>query len=127
MTRLEVEFIAEVAQGCEGNLQQGMLLLEAAISSGADSVKFQLIIADEICTPDYKYYNLFKSLEMPLRHWIKLAKRAESADVSLIVDIFGQRSLTFAKKMGVETPTQGSNKVGLAVADARDLLLRHLA
>ncbi len=62
---MSVEIIAEAAQGYEGNVTQARLLARAAARAGADAVKFQLVYADELATPDYQYYDLFRNLEMP--------------------------------------------------------------
>ena len=60
---MSVEIIAEVAQGYEGNPTLAGLLARAAVRAGADAVKYQLVYADEIATPDYQYYDLFRRLE----------------------------------------------------------------
>jgi N,N'-diacetyllegionaminate synthase len=98
-----IKIIAELAQGFEGNPQQATLLLKAAAKAGADSAKFQLIYADELATPDYKYYDLFKSLEMSDEVWQSLAYAAEEQKIELQLDIFGLRSLRLAEKIGVKT------------------------
>lgn len=98
-----IKIIAELAQGFEGNPQQATLLLKAAAKAGADSAKFQLIYADELATPDYKYYDLFKSLEMSDEVWQSLAYAAEEQKIELQLDIFGLRSLKLAEKIGVKT------------------------
>ena len=66
---MPIEIIAEVAQGYEGNLKLAELLTIGSIRSGADSVKFQLVYADELAVPSYEYYELFKSLEMRDEEW----------------------------------------------------------
>jgi N,N'-diacetyllegionaminate synthase len=70
---LNVEIIAELAQGFEGKPEQARLLLKAAAAAGADAAKFQLVYADELATPDYKYYELFRSLEMDDAIWAGLS------------------------------------------------------
>ena len=45
------------------------LLALGALRSGADAVKFQLVLADELAVPTYEYYDLFKSLEMEKSIW----------------------------------------------------------
>ncbi len=55
----KIEIIAELAQGFEGNCMKARLLIQAAAAA-----KFQMVYADELATSDYKYYDLFKSLEM---------------------------------------------------------------
>ena len=98
-----IKIIAELAQGFEGNHQKAILLLKAAAKAGADSAKFQLIYADELATPDYKYYNLFKSLEMSDEVWQSLSNVAAEQNIELQLDIFGLRSLKLAEKIGVKT------------------------
>ena len=55
-----IEVIAEIAQGFEGNQEQARQLLLAAASADANAAKYQLVYADELATPDYKYYDLLK-------------------------------------------------------------------
>lgn len=97
---MTVEIIAELAQGFEGRPEQSRLLLKAAAAAGADAAKYQLVYADELATADYKYYELFKSLEMPDDVWSGLAEYAAELNIRLQVDIFGTRSLALAAKIG---------------------------
>ncbi|MBT5956096.1 MAG: NeuB family protein [Candidatus Marinimicrobia bacterium] len=98
---MSVEIIAELAQGFEGSPVQAKLLMKAAAAAGADSAKYQLVYADELATPDYKYYELFRSLEMVDDVWQSLATYAEELGIGLQTDIFGIRSLKLAEKIGV--------------------------
>ena len=91
-----VEIIAEIAQGFEGSPKQAELLVKGAIGADADSIKFQLIYADELATPDYQYYDLFKSLEMDEEIWIKLASEIHKHGKNLYFDIYGDESLKIA-------------------------------
>jgi N,N'-diacetyllegionaminate synthase len=100
---MTVEIIAELAQGFEGNPKQAFLLMKAAASSGATAVKYQLVFADELATPDYKYYDLFKSLEMPDVIWSDLSSYAKELKISLQLDIFGPRSLALAESLNIST------------------------
>lgn len=96
-----LDIIAEIAQGFEGKPEQARLLMKAAASTGADAAKYQLVYADELATPDYKYYDLFKSLEMPDEVWEGLASYASELGIQLHLDIFGLRSLKLAEKLEV--------------------------
>ena len=89
---MTIEIIAELAQGFEGKAEQARLLLKAAASAGADAAKYQLVYADELATPDYKYYDLFCSLEMTDDVWMGLSTYARELGITLQVDIFGSRS-----------------------------------
>jgi sialic acid synthase SpsE len=98
-----IKIIAELAQGFEGKPEQARLLMRAAANSGADAAKYQLVYADELATPDYKYYDLFKSLEMSDEVWKSLSNSAKELNIELQLDIFGLRSLKLAEKIGVKT------------------------
>ena len=98
-----VYIIAEVAQGFEGKFNQSKLLIKAASKSSSNAVKFQLVYADELATKDYKYYNLFKNLEMEEGKWKQLNDYAISLGLDFIVDVFGAKSLCTAEKAGLNT------------------------
>jgi len=100
---MQVEIVAELAQGFEGCPEQAKLLVKAAAKSGANAAKFQLIYADELATPDYEYYGLFSSLEMSDDDWAGIKKACDEYHIELILDVFGGTSLSLAEKLGVET------------------------
>ena len=75
-------------------------MIKVAAKAGADSVKFQLVYADELSTPDYQHYQLFKDLEMEEVQW-KLNEYASSLGTKLIVDVFGEKSLVTAENIGI--------------------------
>jgi N,N'-diacetyllegionaminate synthase len=98
---MQIEVVAELAQGFEGRPEQARLLMKAAASAGAHAAKYQLVYADELATPDYKHYGLFRSLEMSDDVWAGLATYAQEIGTRLYVDIFGARSLALAERIGV--------------------------
>ena len=97
-----INIIAEAAQGFEGDPLLARLLVRAAGRAGADAVKFQLVYADEIATPSYKYYDLFKKLEMPAGYWRQVAGEAKKEGVGLYFDVFGKKSLRLALALGAQ-------------------------
>jgi sialic acid synthase SpsE len=99
----QIQIIAEIAQGFEGNFDQSKLLIRAAAKAGADAVKFQLVYADELSTEGYQYYSLFQSLEMSDNQWQELFDYANFLGSTLIVDVFGAKSLATAEKIGIKT------------------------
>src|SRR5438477_12310194 len=100
---MDIEIIAELAQGYEGRVEQARLLIKAAAAAGAHAAKCQLVYADELATPDYKYYQLFRSLEMDDAVWAGLARYAAELGVQFYLDVFGTRSLRLAEQIGVRT------------------------
>jgi len=99
---MQLEIIAEIAQGFEGRPEQARLLMKAASAAGADAAKYQLVYADELATPDYKHYNLFRSLEMEDGVWEGLAEYATELGVRLYLDIFGSRGVQLAEQIGIQ-------------------------
>jgi len=115
----KLNIIAEIAQGFEGNFEQSKLLIKAAAKAGADSVKFQLVYADELATADYQYYELFKELEMEEAQWKSLKDYASSQGIQLIVDVFGEKSLELAVNIGVDTvKVHGTDVTNLGLLEA---------
>lgn len=85
--------IAEIAQGYEGSRKLVELYVKAACSAGADAIKFQIFYADELALPDYKYYELFKNLELPLEVWENAVKEAHNKRIEFYSDVLGTESL----------------------------------
>jgi sialic acid synthase SpsE len=98
----KIEIIAEIAQGYEGNEKLTNLLTKGAIASNADAIKFQLVYADELATPDYEYYDLFKDLEMDKDVWVNVCNQIHNADKKVYFDVFGLFSLDMAKEIGAD-------------------------
>lgn len=96
------KIIAELAQGFEGDLIKAKLLVNAAASSGADIAKLQLVYADELATPDYLHYKLFKGLEMPDSSWKELFDYSKKLNIELNFDIFGTKSLNLCQHLGIK-------------------------
>lgn len=92
--------IAEAAQGFEGDLTLARQLVRAAAAGRADIVKFQLVYADELATPDYEYHGLFQSLEMSDAAWKDVAQETFKYGLQLAFDVFGERSLHLALELG---------------------------
>lgn len=105
--------VAELAQGFEGSEDQARLLVRAAHASLADAAKFQLVFADELATPDYRHYSLFKSLELSETAWKRIAAYAHGLAIDLHFDVFGRRSLQLAQEIDAQIkihPTDIANQ-----------------
>jgi N,N'-diacetyllegionaminate synthase len=104
--------IAELAQGYEGKPAQAQALLDAAASARADAAKFQLVYAEELATPDYQHFALFRKLEMADEVWHELAARARARSVAFHLDVFGPRSLALAQAVGAAAVKVHSTDMG---------------
>jgi N,N'-diacetyllegionaminate synthase len=99
---MKVEIIAEIAQGYEGNEKLSEILVKGAIVANADSVKMQLIYADELCVPNYQYFDLFRSLEMREDIWRQIVLKVQKANKYFYFDVYGDRSLDLACELKVD-------------------------
>lgn len=99
---MELKIIAEIAQGFEGSEKLAELFLKAAKEGKADAIKFQIFYADELALPDYRYYALFKNLELPFSFWKKIADGAHEAGMRFYSDIFGLKSLCELEAIGAD-------------------------
>ena len=84
---MPTQIVAEIAQGFEGRPEQAMLMIKAAAASKADAVKFQLVIADELSTPDYEHYELFTTLEMDTAVWQDMKTSCDQLGVELVFEV----------------------------------------
>lgn len=113
MNKKQLTVIAELAQGYEGDFDLSKTLIKAAAKSKADIVKFQMVYADELATPDYQYYELFTQLEFSTSQWAELVQYASSLKVQLAMDVFGYQSLQVCEETGVDIiklhPTDTTN------------------
>ena len=100
---MKVPFIvAEIAQGYEGSAKLVELYVKAAAAAGADAVKFQAFLADELALPDYVHYELFKDLELPVEVWSSAVDSAHAAGLVFYSDVFGVQSLSMLESAGVD-------------------------
>lgn len=95
--------IAEIGTSHQGSKEKAMELLDKAVLSGADAVKFQWVYADEILHPKTGFVNLptgniplyerFKQLECPLDFYKQMCDYAHKKGVLFICSPFGLKSL----------------------------------
>ena len=99
MTKQPVTIIAEVAQGYEGKPVLGELLIKGAAAAGADAIKFQIVYADDVAVPGYRYYDWYQQLEMPEEAWRQLKDSANRCGLAFYSDLSGERALKVAKQI----------------------------
>lgn len=95
--------IAEIGTSHEGSEKKAFQLIDCAVSSGCDAVKFQWVYADEILHPDTGFvklptgniplYERFKQLECSPFFYKKMCDYAHSKGVKFACSPFGLKSL----------------------------------
>lgn len=122
-----VKFIAECAQGFATDskvesIHLCKLLARSAAAAKANAAKFQLVIADELATPNYMHYNTFQSLDIGSDGWSSVKRECDNLGIELQLDIFGRESLKIALDLGVRTlkvhPTDLVNKKFLGLINS---------
>jgi N,N'-diacetyllegionaminate synthase len=94
--------IAEIAQGFEGNPWLCKKYIDLAKKSGADAVKFQIFLADELATKDYAHYDLFKGLEIDPTIWTDMIMYANSIGIDFLSDIYGIQTLQWISRTRIK-------------------------
>lgn len=85
-----------------GSPERCIELVKAAVSCGADAVKFQFYKAHELCKDDHPDYKLFKSLEFTIAEWKTIFQEVRSGNLLIYVDIFGPDSFDEAVFLQVD-------------------------
>ena len=104
MTQSKINIIAEIGTSHEGSIEKAKALVDAAADSGADTIKFQWVYADEILHPktgfvklptgDIPLYDRFKQLECPVSFYKKMIDYVHSKGCKFCCSPFGLRSLS---------------------------------
>jgi len=94
--------ICEMSQTYEGSFDMAEKIVKCAIGAKADAIKFQVFQADELATSDYKYYELFKKLELFPEQWKKLIDQAHEGGILTVADVFGIESAKMLIQAGID-------------------------
>lgn len=98
----KIFIIAEMAQAHEGSIKKAQAIIDAASEAGADAIKLQVVIADELAVPTYKHYNLYKKIEFSDEQWMQLVNYAKHKDLLVLADVFGEKSADLMRMSGAD-------------------------
>ncbi len=101
--KYKTQIVAEIGTSHQGNLQNAYSLIDEAVNSGADCVKFQWVYADEILHPKTGFvelptgkislYDRFKQLEVSPDFFNKVKEYVHSRGKHFMCSPFGEKSL----------------------------------
>lgn len=111
--------IAEIAQAHDGSVGILHSLLEAAASTGADAVKFQVHIAEAESSPlepfrvkfshvDATRSDYWRRMELPLAEWQRLRARCDELGVEFLATPFSNAAVDLLEAVGVQRYKIGS-------------------
>ena len=92
--------IAEIASAHEGDPDHALRLLDAAASTQADAVKFQIFCRDELMSKRHPRFESFGEIEITPEAWSELLKAAAATDMDVVAEVFDRRSLDLAGESG---------------------------
>jgi len=102
--------VAELGTGHEGDLKHAHRLVDAASEAGADAVKLQLVIAEEILHPltghvelpggKVPLYERFRALEQEPEFYAAVKSYAEGKGLLFLCTPFGLRSARILRNLG---------------------------
>jgi N-acetylneuraminate synthase len=103
--------IAEAGSAHAGDAEKARRLIDYAAEAGADCIKFQAIIADEIVHPaagsirlpggPVAIHERFRRLEQPAEFYARLKEESERAGLLFLCSPFGRESATMLLTLGV--------------------------
>ncbi len=109
----KIFIIAEAGSNHLGKLSRAYKLVDLAKNCGADAVKFQSFVADEIATKNSKHnriknkfkkfsnnlYNFYEKFELPQSFNEKIFNYCKKKNIIFMSSIFGEKSLKITKKI----------------------------
>lgn len=98
----KINIIAELANSHQGCPIAAFKLAQEVVSSGADSIKFQIYFVDEFLTTTHPRFKHFKEQAFSQNEWKKLLTKSKKLGVEVFADIFGLKAYEIAKKCGVD-------------------------
>jgi N,N'-diacetyllegionaminate synthase len=93
-----VYIIAELANAAQGEVKINLKLIEEANKAGANAIKLQLYKYDELATPLYNKYEIFKRTFYSFEERTQFINRAYELNLDVWVDIFDRWGLNVALK-----------------------------
>ncbi|HID60617.1 MAG TPA: N-acetylneuraminate synthase [Hadesarchaea archaeon] len=93
--------IAEIASAHQGDLGLLTELIDKVHNTGADAVKFQKFITEELVTPSGPRYENFKRIEFTEKTWGRVLDSACKFKWEILADVFDEKSCDFMDELGV--------------------------
>lgn len=97
-----VFIIAEIANSHEGSLEKAKRLIQEAAGTGADAVKLQKFVTEELLVSSHPMYDVFKRLEFSEAEWTELFRYGRQFGLPILMDVFDVPSADFAEKVEVD-------------------------
>lgn len=114
-------FVAEAGLNHNGDIKIAKQMIDKAIESGADAIKFQTYKSEEFLTESSEYFNFFKSVELSYEEFKEISDYAKSKNLTFFSAPFDIPSADFLNQIKVPC-------FKIASSDLTNMpLIRHIA
>lgn len=90
--------IAEVANTAQGLVEENHRIINAVATTGANAIKFQLYKYDELATPSYEKYEIYKNTFYGFKERTQFINMARDLGIDVWVDVFDRWGLDVARE-----------------------------
>lgn len=101
-TRHKVMIIAEVGTNHNGDLDTALRYIDVAAACGADVVKFQSHVTEELVGPENPNFERLKAVEIPYDWYPKLIQRCKDNGVYFLSTATSFKTIGWLEEFGVE-------------------------
>ena len=95
---MQTKIIAEIGTNHEGNLNLAIKMIEEFAKAGADIIKFQSFVVEDMISPTKPYYEKMKKLEIKKDWYPKLIKACEENNVKFLSTATSFKSLQWMEE-----------------------------
>lgn len=94
--------IAEVGSAHQGEVETCKKIIKKTSETGADAIKFQKFICDELIVRTDPRYKTFEKIEINDDRWREIVRYAKKFNLELLADVFDERSSDLMDELGVK-------------------------
>ena len=87
--------IAEIASAHDGNIKKLIKIIDLALKTGADAIKFQIFKTKNFISLMNPMFNEFLKIEINYRNWEKVFQKYKRYKKRIIVEPYDTESLRF--------------------------------
>lgn len=113
--------VAEAGENHVSNVEIAVALIRQAAQAGADAIKFQTHVAEELYNPSSPKYAHRVEVELPFSHYKRLMEEAKAQNIVMFSTPFDEPSTDFLDGLGVPLFKAGSGEL------THHSFLRHMA
>lgn len=109
---MAVEIIAEIGVNHNGSVETAKELIDAIALSGADTIKTQYYITENLCEPEHPQFDMLKSLELSFDQIKEIRQCTLDSGLKFLVSVFCLTTLNHMEYLGQDRYKIASGEIG---------------